>query len=82
MTKQILFNPLSGKFDFIDVAAGTTGLALADQEYTETYAYVGMDSGTDWQIYRRTRATNAREYASGSSDYATNWTNRSSLTYS
>lgn len=82
MTKQVIFNPLSGKFDFIDVGGGTTGLAFANQEYTPTYCYVGMDTGTTWQIYRRTRSTNVREYASGASDYATNWTNRSSLTYS
>ncbi len=53
-------------------------------DYTSTYAYAGFQHDTDgsWFIYRRTRATNVRLYASGISDYATNWTNRASLTYS
>lgn len=55
---------------------------LQDQETTSTYAYVGYESAdNDWYIYRRTRATNVREYATGASSYATNWTNRGSLTY-
>ena len=65
----------------LTLSTGSTGLAFADQEYTSTYCYVGYDSGTSWYIYRRTRATNVREYASGASGYATNWTNRGSLTY-
>lgn len=55
---------------------------LQDQETTSTYAYVGYESAdNDWYIYRRTRATNARQYATGASSYSTNWTSRSSLTY-
>ena len=66
----------------LTLSTGSTGLALADQEYTSTYVYVGMDSGAGWQIYRRTRTTNVRQYASGVSDYSTAWTNRVGLIYS
>lgn len=52
-------------------------------DYGATYTYVGYkESGGAWFIYRRTLATNVRQYASGTSNYATNWTNRASLTYS
>jgi len=56
---------------------------LQNQELTATYAYVGYENTSDnsWYIYRRTRATNLREYATGLSSYATNWTNRGSLSY-
>ena len=54
-----------------------------DQELTNDYAYVGYEEPAGaWYIYRRTRAGNIREYATGTSDYTTNWTSRSSLTYS
>lgn len=53
-----------------------------NQEYTSTFVYVGYKAiEGDWYIYRRTRATNARQYAFGISDYSTNWTNRASLIY-
>lgn len=56
---------------------------LQDQELTATYAYVGYENTADnsWYIYRRTRATNLRQYATGATDYATNWTGRAGLTY-
>ena len=54
-----------------------------DYEKTATYVYVGYEASSgEWFIYRRTVASNTRLYATGSSDYATNWTNRASLTYS
>lgn len=56
---------------------------LQNEELTGIYAYVGYENSVDgsWYIYRRTRSSNARLYASGASDYATNWSNRSALTY-
>jgi hypothetical protein len=59
----------------------TTGYTYQDYENTGTYVYVGYEH-TDgaWYIYRRTIATNAREYASGTSAYT--WANRASETYS
>lgn len=54
-----------------------------DYEKTVTYVYVGYEaSSSEWFIYRRTISSNTREYATGSSDYATHWTNRASETYS
>ncbi len=66
---------------------GSSGYGLADDPDYLTdpdYVYVGYEHITDgsWFIYRRTRATNVKLYASGASNYATNWTNRVSLTYS
>jgi len=63
----------------------TSGYELMDgPEYTSTYVYVGYQkvSTGAWFIYRKTRSNNLRLYASGASSYATNWTNRASLTYS
>jgi hypothetical protein len=66
---------------------GSSGYELADvPDYTTDtdYVYVPYEHISDgsWFIYRRTRATNVRLYASGASNYATNWANRESLTYS
>lgn len=60
-----------------------SGYHLGNEELTSSYAYVGYEheSSGAWYIYRRTRSSNARLYASGASSYATNWSNRSSLTY-
>lgn len=63
---------------------GASGFVLANgPEYTDTYVYVGQYKASTgaWYIYRRTLADNTRLYASGTSDYTTNWTNRGSLTY-
>ena len=79
------FNPFTGNFDYYEKSSsgGTTGYNLQDQDRDATYAYVGYENTADnsWYIYRRTRATNLRQYATGLSSYATNWTNRGSLTY-
>ena len=84
MSKRINFNPLSGKFDYTE--SPTSGYGLADDPDYLTdpdYVYVGYEHITDgsWYIYRRTRATNLRQCASGVSSYSTNWTGRSGLTY-
>lgn len=51
-------------------------------DYDTDYVYVGYAAPSGaWYIYRRTRATNLRQYATGVSSYSTNWTNRGSLTY-
>lgn len=54
-----------------------------DYDRTGTYVYIGYEH-TDgrWYIYRRTLSDHTKLYASGSSDYATNWTGRAGLTYS
>jgi len=53
-----------------------------DYEKTDTYIYVGYtEAGGAWYIYRRIIASNTRQYATGATDYATNWTNRGSQTY-
>ena len=76
------FNPFTGK---LDIAGGSsnTNERLQNEDRDATYAYVGYENTSDnsWYIYRRTRATNLRQYATGASDYATNWGNRGSLSY-
>ena len=63
-------------------APPTQMFSLQNQETTVAFAYVGYKATEgDWYIYRRTRSTNLREYATGLSNYATNWTNRASLSY-
>jgi len=71
---------VDGLISAIDTTNGFT--ATGDEELTGTYAYVAY-SHTDnrWFIYRRTRATNVRLYASGVNNYAANWANRSGLSY-
>ena len=64
--------------------SGNSGMRLADGPvYESGFCYVGYEHETNgsWYIYRRTRATNLRQYATGLTDYATNWTNRGSLSY-
>ena len=66
-------------------AGGDSGYRLQEgPDYQDDYVYVGYEheSNGSWFIYRRTFVGNVRQYASGSSDFATNWTNRESLTYS
>ena len=77
------FNPFTGKLDIAGGGSSNTNDQLQDQELTDTYAYVGYENSNDgsWYIYRRTRATNLRQYATGLTDYATNWTGRAGLTY-
>ena len=52
-------------------------------DYSQTtYTYFGKQSASwAYQIMRLTNATNVFEYAYGSSDYDTNFTNRASLDY-
>ena len=84
---KVVFNPPTQDFDFTGSGGGSgpsvTNDQLQDQELTDTYAYVGYENSNDgsWYIYRRTRATNLRQYATGATDYATNWTGRAGLTY-
>lgn len=84
-TGQVLTKDTDTDYDFSwqTPPATVTNDSLQDQELTATYAYVGYENSNDgsWYIYRRTRATNVREYATGASSYATNWTNRGSLSY-
>jgi len=61
----------------------TTGYTYQDgPDYGATYGYVGYSNPDgSWYIYRRTLDTGVREYATGTSSYATNWTGRAGLTY-
>lgn len=81
---SVTFNPLTGELDFTGSGGGgSTGYTWQDYEKTGTYVYVGYEeTGGAWYIYRRTIATNAREYATGASGYAAAWTNRAAETYS
>lgn len=65
---------------------GGSGLVYQVQDgpdYQASYVYVGYkETGGAWYIYRRTYAGNIRMYASGNTNYTTNWTNRTGLVYS
>ena len=86
-TGQVLTKDTNSDYDFSwqDSSGGSsnTNERLQNEDRDATYAYVGYENTSDssWYIYRRTRATNVREYATGASSYATNWTNRGSLSY-
>lgn len=80
------YKPQIKKLDYYESGSGgssNTNDRLQNQELTDTYAYVGYEDSVNgsWYIYRRTRATNLRQYATGLSSYATNWTGRAGLTY-
>ena len=80
----IRFNPFLQNFDFTGSGGSSnTNERFQNEDRDATYAYVGYENTSDssWYIYRRTRATNLRQYATGASDYATNWGNRGSLSY-
>ena len=83
-TGQVLAKNSNTNYDtvWIDPPSTTNGYTLQNTDKTSTYVYVGY-SHTDgrWYIYRRTIASNTRLYATGATDYATNWTNRGSQTY-
>lgn len=68
---------------YVDALELQNGFMLQDgTEYATDYAYVGYEHADNrWYIYRRTRATNVRQYATGTSDYATNWADKESLSY-
>jgi hypothetical protein len=48
-----------------------------------TYKYFGFEErgGTNWRIMRKTLATSVFMYATGTTDYATAWTNKASEVY-
>ena len=83
-TGQVLAKNSNTNYDtvWIDPPSTTNGYTLQNTDKTSTYVYVGY-SHTDgrWYIYRRIIASNTRQYATGASSYATNWTNRGSQTY-
>lgn len=84
-------DPSGGAVDSVNGMTGdveiptTNGYLLQDgPDYTTStdYVYVGYEHNDGrWYIYRRTVADNSREYASGSSNYSTNWADRESLVY-
>ncbi len=57
------------KYQLSDIARGDT----------EYWGYLDKDG--NWYILRFNRSTGARRYTRGNSDYPTNWTSRTSLTY-
>lgn len=59
-------------------------ISPADDPEIATYKYFGFQErgGTNWRIMRKTIATKAFTYATGTSGYSTAWTNKSSGSYS
>jgi len=73
--------PISGT-----VTANVTPAPIFDIRNIEedvTYKYFGFEErgGTNWRIMRKTLATNTFMYATGTTGYATAWTNKASETY-
>lgn len=65
-----------------DILDPTQGYAPSDVDETSDPKYYGfLKADGSWYIMKNTSDTTYR-YITGSSDYATNWTNRASLTYS
>lgn len=81
---DVLTKQADGSTSWGPQATVDTGMVIQDQELTSTYAYIGYEHESDgsWFIYRRTRATNVRQYKRGVSDYPNNWNNRAGLVYS
>lgn len=74
--------PLSQLEDMLAGLGGSGGYSQQDYAKDATYVYVGYKNVSGaWYIYRRTIATNARQYAVGASSYTANWTGRTGLTY-
>jgi len=85
-TGQVLAKNSATNYDtgWVDPPAGNSGYRMGNgPDYQSSYVYVGYAhiSNGNWYIYRRDISTNLRQYASGTGSYATNWTNRTSLTY-
>ena len=84
-TGQILTKNSSTDYDtsWQNPPQTVTNDQLKNEDRTDTYTYVGYENSNDgsWYIYRRTRATNLRQYATGLTDYATNWAGRGGLSY-
>ena len=84
-TGQILTKNSSTDYDtsWQNPPQTVTNDQLKNEDRTDTYTYVGYENSIDnsWYIYRRTRATNTRQYATGLSSYATNWIGRVGLIY-
>lgn len=64
-------------------SAGQNGYRFQDIDALDPdYVYVGYEHPRgQWFIYRRDLDSGAREYATGSSSYPTNWTGRAGLPY-
>lgn len=78
-------NALLANFTPSGGESSNTGLRFEDgPDYDDNYVYVGLlhESNGSWKIYRRAFSDNTTGYAEGSSDYASNWSNRTSLSYS
>lgn len=72
--------------DLIDAVNNSSSGAYSYRDKTETgtYKYFGFEilGGGAWKIMRKNISTNQALYATGSSGYSTNWSNRESLSYS
>jgi hypothetical protein len=70
--------------DWSNVWWATAAYAIRniDDSSQTTYTYFGKQTAAGaWLVMRLTNATNAFEYAYGTSDYATAWTGRALLSY-
>ena len=74
--------PLSQLQAAIASVGGPSSYEYQDYDKYGGYVYVGYKTpGGAWYIKRRTVTGNARQEAQGNSNYATNWTGRTGLTY-
>jgi uncharacterized phage infection (PIP) family protein YhgE len=75
--------PISIDLDNIEIEAAPI-FDIRNIEEDSTYKYFGFEQrgGTNWRIMRKTLATNTFMYATGTTGYATAWTNRAGESYS
>jgi hypothetical protein len=83
-TSGLTATDVQGAIDELSTGAGGEVYTYQDgPDYAASYVYVGYKAVSGkWYIYRRTYSGDVREYATGTSNYSTNWTNRVGLTYS
>jgi hypothetical protein len=64
-------------------SGGSQTFDIRNIEEDVTYKYFGFEQrgGTNWRIMRKTLATSTFMYATGTTGYATAWTNKATETY-
>ncbi len=79
-----ILTTINASIDNIEIAVTNpaNGYEFYAYEDTGTYVYIMSQNANDaWICKRMTSASGYMEYAKGSSDTATNWTNRATLDY-
>jgi hypothetical protein len=81
--KRRAWNPITLEYEYVGFKGDPTlGYKVCDIDDAGDPAYFGYaDVDGNWYIVKNAVASKSFRYASGSSDYATNWTGRAALVY-